>query len=452
MSQTMKDSSTPRTDSNQVQKVLAWGLTTLLKDWPLKLLSLTIALALWTGLITQDPTLTRERSFRRVPVSISNAEQLKRNGFIVVSNLSELLQDIDVTVDVPQMQYGEATAANYNVRVDLNRLEKRAGEQELQILTTSTSAYGSVTRISPPSVTVMVEEYVSRSYIPVNVVQQGEAPEGFFVGGISRDPSWITVSGPRSLVEAVDRAEVVLDMSRLPAREGQVERALDFVLLDAEGNAVCSDMLEVTRDSVLRDHVNVSATLYVRKDVDILAQKLYSGKPAEGYEVTDVYVTPSYVTIAGVGSVVNSVDLLQTNSRVSIAGAKETVTGTITLAKPLNLAWMSATEATVTVVIQPRKDTVRTLDVPVTLTGVPTGWEAEISRETAVVRITGEAGWVNALTAEQLRLICDVSGLKAGVHNVPLQCSVEGAQGVAYLAESEPQEVLVTLTAHAAEE
>ena len=31
------------------------------RNWPWKLLSLVLAVCLWAGLITQDPTLTRER-------------------------------------------------------------------------------------------------------------------------------------------------------------------------------------------------------------------------------------------------------------------------------------------------------------------------------------------------------------------------------------------------------
>lgn len=40
-------------------------------NWPWKLLSLFLAVCLWAGLITQDATLTRERVFSDVPVSVS---------------------------------------------------------------------------------------------------------------------------------------------------------------------------------------------------------------------------------------------------------------------------------------------------------------------------------------------------------------------------------------------
>ncbi|MBR3764841.1 MAG: hypothetical protein IKK57_09885 [Clostridia bacterium] len=441
-----------QTPAPQPHETPAWLQTlrrvkdAVLNNWPMKLLSLVLAMALWVGLITQDPTLTREKMFRDVSVTVNNADILRRNGYVVVSDLDALLQDVDMTVQVPQQQYGTATSSNYNVRVDLNRLEARAGTQELQIMTTSTSTYGTVTRISPASITVQVEEYVTHSYIPVNVVQEGTVPEGFYAVGITRDPSWITVSGPRSLVEKVDRAQVILNLSELPAREGQVERALTFTLLDAEGNPVESDMLQVTRESVLRERINISLTLYTMRDIDILDAQLYTGQPAEGYEVTDVFVTPGYVTVAGQADVVDAISTIQPSRLLSISGAKETVTGTVDLSKPSNLQWMSTTRANVTVVIQPMRQTVQIAGVPVKVVGVPEGYAAGTALSAATVRITGDEAWVSGLSAALLTLQADVSGLGAGMHEVALSCIPADAEGREYLVEIEPQTVRVILT------
>ncbi len=424
-------------------KALVWLKGVVLSNWPLKLLSLVLALALWAGLITQDPDLTREKRFQDVSVSVNNEDILRVNGYVVTSDLNALLSDVDVTVEVPQMQYAAAQPSNYNVRVDLNRLQKRAGEQELTILTTNTSTYGKVTRVSPSTVKVMVEEYEIASF-PVNVAQTGETPEGFYAVSVTRDPEWITVSGPRSLVDRVDRAEAVLDMSELPGREGTVQRSLHYELLDAEGQIVASDHLQVTRD-----RINVSVTLYTSRDIALLTAQLYTGVPAEGYEVTDVHVTPSYVTVAGRQSIVETIDLLQTARLVNVNGAKDTITSTVELAKPQNLQWISATKANVTVVIRPVQGTASIADVPVEVQGLPEGWSAGSATETVQVRITGEAAWVNALTAADVKVVCDVTGLAEGTHEAPLRCQVIGGEEHPHVLEIEPAALQVTLKAPA---
>ena len=72
-------------------------------NWPWKLLALLLALCLWAGLITQDTSLTRERVFYDVPVSVAGEDTLRRtNGLIVVSGLDEDHLTARMRVDVPQ--------------------------------------------------------------------------------------------------------------------------------------------------------------------------------------------------------------------------------------------------------------------------------------------------------------------------------------------------------------
>ena len=127
------------------------------RNWGSKLLAFLLAVALWGGLITQDPTLTREKNFRNVAVTVSGTDTLKRNGLVVTSDLTQLLNGVNLSVNVPQMQYTGAQASNYNVRLDLSRITQ-PGEQDVRILTSNSSAYGSGIEVSPASVRLNVEK------------------------------------------------------------------------------------------------------------------------------------------------------------------------------------------------------------------------------------------------------------------------------------------------------
>ena len=65
-----------------------------------KLTAVLISLVLWAGLISQDNSLTREKTWQNVNVSINGADTLKRNGYIVVSNLNEKLASVSVTAAI----------------------------------------------------------------------------------------------------------------------------------------------------------------------------------------------------------------------------------------------------------------------------------------------------------------------------------------------------------------
>jgi hypothetical protein len=93
--------SVPTKEYPRLRKAV-WVLKRVFIDhWLSKLLSLLLALVLWAGLIVQDPSLTREKTFRNVAVNVTGSDTLKRNGLIVVSDLNSMLQDVDLTVDVP---------------------------------------------------------------------------------------------------------------------------------------------------------------------------------------------------------------------------------------------------------------------------------------------------------------------------------------------------------------
>lgn len=419
-------------------------LTMLKRNWPTKLLSLALAMALWAGLITQDPTLTREKTFRDVSVTVSGTDTLKRYGFTVVTDLDALLDGVTVVADVPQKQYVNAQASNYNIRLDLSRI-REAGEQEVAISATSSSTYGSVVRITPARVKVVVEEYVSVGYIPVNAVISGTAPEGFHVGSIACDPAWLTVSGPRSVVEQVERAEVTVALDKLPAREGEVRKAADFRLLGSDGQLIEDDTLQVTSDTVLRTNVNVTVQLLTRRDVDMTAETLTYGRPAPGYEVAGIIVSPPTVSIAGERSIVETARLVNNRRAVNIAGAKETVEAVIDLGTQPNLAWVSAAQLEVSVIIQPIREARRFPEAPIEVTGAAAGMTATPDRQTAAAQITGASAWVKALPEDGVRLLCDVSGLGPGVHDVPLQVSADGADGQEFTADAEPMTIRVTI-------
>ena len=447
MSETMNQPpAQPKKEESFFRRMLNWIRQKLLNNWASKLLALVLAIALWGGLITQDPSLTRTRSFRNVAVTVNGSDTLRRNGFVVISDLNELLSDVDFSVEVPQMQYTNVQASNYNIRVDLSRI-KTAGEQEVRLQYTNSGTYGTVTEISPESIRIVVDEYVTEYFIPVNVVTQGSAPEGYYSTDPVCDPARITVSGPKSLVGKVRCAQVLVDLSTLPAREGTVEQAVGFVLLDEAGQEVASDMLQVTSESVLRTRINVSTRVHARRDMplEINPKSLYTGKPAEGYEVVGVTVMPENIAIAGKKSVVDSISRYTVRKAMSIQGATESVTGLLELNIPMNLAWSSDQQVMVTVDIAPVQGTVRFSAVPVQVMNIPAGMQAALQSPHIAATVSGAQVWLKTLAAEDLLLTCNAAGMSAGTYVVPLHCSIPGAEDQIYTIDLEALTVHMTI-------
>lgn len=396
----------------------------LIHNWPWKLLSVFLALCLWAGLITQDPTLTREKVFTDVPIAVSGAEALKRNGLIVLSDLSTEALQARLRVDVPQMVYDTVTSTNYNPRVDLTKITE-TGTQTLRIQTTSTSSYGSVKEVSPDTIEVEVDSYTSRYRIPVSVEVTGEFPAGFYGTQQTLDPAVVTVSGPRSLLSEISRATATFDLCALPAQAGLIRTAVPIVLVGTDGQPIDDSLIQITSEGVLLSSVIIEQKLYPTKTMQLSNLSLVSGKPKEGYEVKNVFVTPSILFAAGDESALGTLDTLFTDMMVDVQGKSESFTTEVKVRKPSELVYISPDTVTVAVEIG--------LSVSSkTFTGVKLAFRdssglraVKTDTKTVSVTLTGPTLSLNAVKIKQLEPYIDVSELDEGTHTRPIFLSLD---------------------------
>ncbi len=322
--------------------------------WGWKLGCLLLAMILWGGIISQDSSLTREKRFSDVTVSVINSDVLIRSGLIVVSGIDDF-QPIRMNVAVPQKIYATAIPSNYNPRVDLSRISA-TGTQTVPILYSNSSAYGTVTWLSVTEITVDVEEYVTKRRIPVQLEVKNAAPAGFYAAPPSVDPALVTVSGPKSLCENLSRCVAAHDLAGLAPQAGTQFSAVPFTLYSGEGKAIRSDLLAVTFESVQLDTLLVEQALYPMKTVDINLSGILSGTPAEGYRVVSVTADPSYLSVAGSNETVKSLKLLDIDASINVEGARETLIRSVKVQAPPGAQYLSEGIVYVTVVIEAAAD------------------------------------------------------------------------------------------------
>lgn len=320
----------------------------------IKLTAVLISVILWAGLISQDETLTRDKTFNNVPVNISGTDSAKRNGYIVISDMDALLNEVSITAAVPQHQYEDADPSVYNLRLDLSKITG-TGEQELKLQTSTSGVYGRVTSVNPATVNVEVEEYTARYRIPVSVSVDGQTPTGWYMSTPSVDLPLITVSGPKSIVNTITRGKVFLNPEDLEWTEGSSLISLPLQLFNRAGEVVESNLLEVTYDNVPVDTVIVEQMIMPTKTFDLSDMITTTGNPANGYEVRSIQISPETLTVAAHGEVLEQMTepaLMQRT--INIRNLKETTTFQIKITKPSDEAVLSNDTVTVVVEIGPR--------------------------------------------------------------------------------------------------
>ena len=335
------------------QALLRIGKHLLLHNWGFKTLAVLISVVLWAGLISQDETITREKTFNDVSVNVTGTDTMKRNGYIVVSDMDEMLSGITAVAAVPQHQYERAEISAYNVRVDLSRITG-TGEQELRLQSSSSSTYGRVTALTPSSVLVDVEEYVTRYRIPVSVNVTGETPEGWYMSTPSVDPPLVVVSGPRSLVNSISRGRAFLNPEEIEWTEGTTVRSEALILYNRAGEEVDSNLLEISYDNVKLDSVVVETNILPTRTYETLELIDTINQVKKGYEVKAVHISPESITVAARGEVLNQMaELALSEHYVDLKGLSDTTSFQIKVGKPSDDAVLSNDTITVTVDIGP---------------------------------------------------------------------------------------------------
>ncbi len=416
-----------------------------LHNWPWKVLSVFLAVCLWAGLITQDPTLTREKVFTGVPVTISGADTLKRNGLIVLTDLSTESLKARLRVDVPQREYNRVSVSSYSPRIDLTRIVT-TGTQTLRLQTNSSTAYGNVKEISPDTVEVEVDQYTTRYRIPVTLMQQGDYPEGFYGLTPSLDPTTVAVSGPRTILQQIARAVVNFDRSTLPAQSGQIRTAVPITLVDQHGEPIISDLLQITSEGVLISSIIVDQELYPTKTLQMNTLSLTTGNPANGYEVKNISVTPNLVLAAGDESVLSTLDGLFTEQAIDLRGVAESFSAEVKVKKPVDLVYLKPDTVTVAVEIGDAISSRAYAGLNLVVRDNQTGRTAKADAKNVSVTITGPKLLVDALKVRALEPFVDVSNLAEGEYELPIFLSITGDNSNAFTYTVSPENVHVTIT------
>ena len=430
--------------SFQLPKTLSRLLGIVVSNWPWKLLALFLAVCLWAGLISQDPTLTRERVFADADVNVVNRETLRRNGMIVLSGLEEENLHARLRVDVPQREYNNVTLTNYNPRVDLSRITE-PGEQQLRVTATSSVSYGTVQAVEPAYITVVVDEYVTNYRVPVSVNVVGEYPEGFYGGSFSLDATTVALSGPKSLVDQVSHILVDYNASALKPEAGSVTRALPMRFMDQSGQEVSSDLLEVSSAGVVLRSVTARQTLYPTRMLPVSTLNLTTGEPPRGYHVTEVTVSPSVLRAAGDETVLGDLESLFVDAAMDVSDLTAPATSTLRIKKPTELVYLSSTTVSVAVKVEPVIISSTLSAVRLNARGIGSGLKAVMDAGTVSAVLTGPQLVVESLRPANVSAYVDVSGLEAGTYELPVQFHVEDKDMDSLSFEATPATVTVTL-------
>ena len=379
--------------------------------------SLILSFFIWAYLAGSDST-TFNQTFYNVPVVFEGADSLRTTKGLIITDPDT--ETVTVEVRGSRSDIGSLHASELQAIVDVSGISQ-ARDTEL----TYTIAFPArinrsditVVNRSPDTIgfTVAAE---STKTVEVSGVFNGNVADGYMIDQVVVEPSTITLYGPESELEKIDKACVYVDRDNVNATIGPIKT--DYTLLDAEGNPV-------TLQNVVSDTKTVSVTLpvYVQKDLQLTVNLIDGG----GGTADDCVVT---ITPASISVIGDTTTLQQTNQivigTINLADFASTYENTFTIPLDNTLRNQSGeTEATVKITVN-GLETKRITTKNITLTGEPAGKRVAVNTSSLNVTVRGKSDIIRQIDETNVRVVVDLTDYAdtTGTVTIPAKIYIDG--------------------------
>ena len=400
----------------------ATAVLAVFRHWPLAIFSLVLAFAIW--FLVEDVENPRIEATvpgeDQAPIAVEVVNVAP--GFIVGE-----VMPIRVFVEAREEDLDDLRAADFKAVVDAS--DVRAGDvRSLPVTVTTERRDVLVIRPEPSTVEVAVAATVSKE-LPVTVTITGELPPGFRQGLEEVDPPFVTITGREALVESVDQVQAIVSLTGLQNTQ----------TFNAELVPRTSDGSRVT---VTLDRNRARVTVPVEEAVltrQIAVRGGAAGRPARGYTVTDVSVSPSPVEVTGPREVVESLTAFVVED-ADVSGAIAQVIERRELDLPPGVT-AAVDTVFITVTIEPQQGW-RTLQVAPVFEDIPEGFEVAPGLYAVEVGLSGPEPDLASIAFADVTATVSLSGASPGLARY--EADVSAPEGIE-IVSVEP--VLVRLVA-----
>ena len=382
-------------------------------------ISILVAIAMWLY-VDLERAPERTMTIRDIPVEFSG-----ENTTLADKNLM-LLSGYDTTIDLkirgPKRELVKMNRDNVRVIASTSSIDS-VGVHQLDwtvsfpdgVVRTNVS----VEKASLSQITVTVGELYTKE-VPVECHVVGEVAEGYFTGDVVLDPEVLTLRAQRDDLLNVSCAKLTVDIS---GATRSVVQTVDVQLYDYDGNPVENSNIR-TNTSLIQAKVPVLTT----REVELAVE--FSGVPGAAMNSIKCDITPKTVRLNGEADVLDSIDkLVLATLHVDDLELHQQNSYVVT---PPDGTWLVNGNEVATADITLEGIEEKSL----TATGIefdklPSGLYAIAPDGGLTVRLWGLSEEIEAVTAENLRVIADMSAVTGqGTVTVPVTVTISGFNDV----------------------
>lgn len=254
-------------------------------NFGLKILAFFIALFMWLIVVNIDDPVT-DKTYTGIPVQVINEEVVTsaNRTYQIVDDT----QEVSVTVTAQRSVLNDIKAEDIVAIADMK--EMSLGTQIPIKVKIEGYKYDSAVS-NPRNLQIQIDDEAKNNF-PITPTTLGTVREGYVIGELKANPEKVTIRGPKTVIDSINRVVAEVDVSGLSS-DTEVEARL--VLYDANNNVIDQSLLA---NNFGKEGLSVDVKLHQIKSVKVeLDTSMVTA--ADGYKISEISVEPQEVRISG---------------------------------------------------------------------------------------------------------------------------------------------------------
>ena len=419
--------------------------------WFVRVISLAFSIMLFTFVTIEEaeesqnensiffPSTSEEKTIDEVPVQIRI-----NNDKYVVSGVPEF---VSVSLEGKTSALTQLVRQrNFDVFVDLEKLGEGEHTVEIQYenVPNDISVY-----IEPKTIDVTIEEKATKEVgVIVDLINTDEVPDGFELGTPVVEPSTVTITSSKSVIDQVAIVKVYVDVAGLT--EPINNREVPVNVYDGQGNELRAKIEpEVVEVSIPVDNPSKTVPL----DVSTI------GELPEGYAIKSIKPEMEQVEIFATSNILDNIKEVKTKD-IDLSEIKASGSTEVELNLPDGVVAPGHTKVEVNIEIEQLKEANKAKktekedkktnqskiieDIPINILNNEERQNVTFIKppnQLVSLTVLGDKKAIENLKAEDFQVSIDLEGLEEGKHTVPL--TIESPSNID--VESDVDDVIIEL-------
>ena len=392
-------------------------------NWTLKLASVAIAFLIWlvVGNIN-DPII--QKVYSNVKVNITNGSYIESRG--MTYRLDSNYQTVSVTL---RGNSSKVTKRNDDIVVeaDLTQIVDMDSTPVMVPVTVKCKDISAENiTVSPITIPIEIEERETKDFMIAVNYGDSVPGAGYEVGKIYANPEKISVSGPESIIDKIDRVVANVSVEGMTVNSSKKANLIIYdknqeIMSDKEMQYLTFDIGDSKVDVYVELWSTVSGVTFTCDP---------KGTPANGYAVSKIVTTPSEISLAGTEEALETLkkngNQIEIPSRlVDIGNARETVECKIDLAEILPSGTKTVSNQAESIIVEVGILPLGSKQISLPTQNIQalnlTGELQTVFTDTALtVTVRGKEEDLKNVTAASIKASIDCSGLDEETYNLPV--------------------------------